>query len=172
MSAAPEHGEPQVPTGGSSFAATTVVHSSAPTPRPTLLSPRVLWWAMVICVLAWLVRYALYPNVLFSVGVNHLGAWFLDAYAILASNDALALGRDPYLANALDVFHRPHVYSQWWLHLHELGLTRAHTPWLGLAFGGSFVAAALAYLRPRHWRELLWYFVVLFSSCWRRWCPA
>jgi len=118
----------------------------------------------VLVVLAWYIRYALFPQTLFSVGVNHMGAWFLDTFAILASNDALALGRDPYLPNPLDVFQRPHVYSRWWLHLHELGLTRAHTPWVGLALVGAFVTVVLASLRPRRPAELLWYGVVLCSS--------
>lgn len=128
------------------------------------LTPRALWWLFVVLTLVWLGSFALFPDLFFCVGVNHLGVWFLDTFAILASNDALSRGLDPFAPNALDYLHRPHVYSHWWLHLRDLGLTRAHNLWVGLALVLAFLAVALARLRPRVPGELLWYGVVFLSS--------
>jgi hypothetical protein len=117
-----------------------------------------------IVALLWLGVFALRPAAFFAVGVNHLGPWFLDAYAILASNDAVARGLDPYVPNNLDVFHRPHVYSSWWLHVHSFGLTRAHVLWVGGAMVVAFLIAALRFLRPRSPGELIGQLAVLLSS--------
>ncbi|MBI5771814.1 MAG: DUF2029 domain-containing protein [Verrucomicrobia bacterium] len=131
----------------------------------TLLnSPRRLWWLMAAFAGTWYLSFIYFPGLYLFVGVNHMGKWFLDTYAILASNDALTLGRDPWAYNPLDPLGRPHVYSHWWLHLRDLGLTRAHNFWLGLGLVGTFFAAALPRLRPRTPGELLWYLVFLCSS--------
>lgn len=98
------------------------------------------------------------------VAVPHVGRWFIDSYAILASNDALAQGLNPYGYNPLDYFGRPHVYSHWWLRLGDLGLTRADNRWLGLAWVGGFLAVALAWLRPRSLGETAAYALVLCSG--------
>ena len=113
---------------------------------------------------AYVAAFAFYPRLFFAIGVNHYDAWFLDTFALLASNDAVSRGLDPYAPNPLDYFHRPHVYSHWWLHLRDLGLTRADVMWLGLTLAGAFLAAALWRLRPQSLRQLLWYAVVLCSS--------
>ena len=127
-------------------------------------SPRRLWWLLVAFTLCYVALFAAIPRLLPLVGVNHYGVWFLDSYAILASNDALGIGRDAYLYNPLDPLGRAHVYSHWWLHLRDLGLTRAQNFPLGLAWGLAFFVAAFARLRPREPREVLWYLVVLGSS--------
>src|SRR5581483_7921323 len=57
----------------------------------------------------------------------------------------------------------PHMYSHWWLGLHDLGLTRADNPGFGLALVLAFLLVALAALRPRSRGELGWYFLVLGS---------
>lgn len=121
-----------------------------------------LWFAVVAA--AWFASFAVFPDLYRCVGVLHYGVWFLDSFAILASNDAVARGLDPALPNPLDYFNRPHVYTHWWLGLHNLGLTRAHNLWLGLAWVGAFFASAMAVMRPRGWREALWYLAVLGSS--------
>ena len=108
--------------------------------------------------------FALFPKRFFPLGVNHPSVWFLDSYAILASNDALALGRDVYAANSLDYLGRPHVYSHWWLKLGQLGLTRADNGWIGFALGSLFFVAAVARLRPREPREIIWFLLVLCAS--------
>lgn len=112
----------------------------------------------------WLGVFAFWPQAFFATGVNHLGLWFLDTYAILASNDAVARGLDPYVPNNLDVFHRPHVYSSWWLHLHSFGLTRAHVLWVGGALVAAFLVVALRFLRPRAPGEMVAQLAVLLSS--------
>lgn len=108
--------------------------------------------------------FAFFPRKFFPLGVNHPSVWFLDSYAILASNDARALGHDVYAPNPLDYFSRPHVYSHWWLGLGKLGLTRADNGWIGLALGLAFFLAAVACLRPREPREVFWYLLVLCAS--------
>jgi len=121
-----------------------------------------LWLASLAA--AYLTAFAFYPRLFFAIGVNHYDAWFLDTFALLASNDAVSRGLDPYAPNPLDYFHRPHVYSHWWLHLRDFGLTRADVMWLGLTLAVAFLAAALWRLRPHTLRQLLWYGAVLCSS--------
>ena len=122
------------------------------------------WCTFVVIPAVYFASFAFYPGLFLIVGVNHYGVWFLDSFAILASNDALARGLDPYGPNALDYFNRPHVYSHWWLGLGKLGLTRADNFWLGLSLVVAFLATVAARLRPREPREVLWYWVVLCSS--------
>jgi hypothetical protein len=128
--------------------------------RPDASSSR-RWWALVILAGGILVVLARTPALLRVLGVNHYPLWFLDLTAILASNDAQALGLDPYKPNPLDVFGRPHGYSHWWLTLGRAGLTRADVPWLGLTLVGAFFVAAVAQLRPRAWSEVGWSVLVL-----------
>ncbi len=123
-----------------------------------------LWTLLALGVAGYFASFAAYPGLFFALGVNHYNVWFLDTFALLASNDAVTRGLDPYAPNPLDYFHRPHVYSHWWLHLRDLGLTRTDAWWLGLALVGAFLIAALARLRPRTGRELAWYAAVLCSS--------
>ena len=120
------------------------------------------WWGMVAVAAGYYGCFFAWPRRFFAVGVNHLGVWFLDAYAILASNEALALGLDPYAPNPLDPLTRPHVYSHWWLGAN--GLARADTRWVGLALVVAFLVVAVARLRPREPREAAWYLLVLCSS--------
>ena len=152
--------------------------------------PALRWWLLLgLLAAAYFGFFALHPDLYFSLGVNHYDGWFIDTFALLASNDALARGLDPYAPNPLDYFHRPHVYSHWWLHLRDLGLTRADTLWLGLGLVGTFLVAAMARLRPRTPGQVWWYAAVLCSSpvvlavdrgnndlvifiCSRRWCRA
>ncbi len=127
-------------------------------------SPRRMWWLLVGFASCYFALGAFYPRLLIFVGVNHFGVWFLDSYAILASNDAIGIGRDPYLYNPLDPFGRAHVYSHWWLHLRDLGLTRADNFRVGAGFILAFFIAAIGRLRPRDPREVLWYLAILCSS--------
>jgi hypothetical protein len=125
---------------------------------------RRLWGLLLAAAVFYLGCFAFFPRQFFPLGVNHPTVWFMDSYAILASNDALALGRDVYSPNPLDYFGRPHVYSHWWLVLGKVGLSRADNRWIGLVLGIAFVAAAVARLRPREPREILWYLLVLCAS--------
>lgn len=127
-------------------------------------SPYFLWSLLILATAAYLGIFVFHPGLFPAVGVNYFGVWFLDSFAVLASNDALARGLDVYAANPLDYLQRPHVYSQWWLALGKFGLTRADNFWLGLALVTAFFGVAFTGLRPRTYRELLWYLAVICSS--------
>ncbi len=127
-------------------------------------SPRRLWWLMVVFVGCYFSLFAFFPDLFLFVGVNHFGVWFLDTYAILATNDAMSVGIDPYAFNPLDPFGRAHVYTHWWLYLRNLGLTRADNFLLGGSFVLAFFLAAIARLRPRTGGELVWYLAIFCSS--------
>jgi hypothetical protein len=117
---------------------------------------------LVVVLTGWL-AVILWPALLLQLGVAFHTQWFLDSYAILAANDAVRSGADVTQANALDLLNRPHVYSDWWLGLRWLGLTRADN----FLFGGTGVLAAMivAFLtvRPRTNREALLLAAVLLS---------
>lgn len=115
-----------------------------PPPRPWAL--RVLLVGAVGVVLC---AAILDPRVLVMLGLPDYGRWFLDSYAILASNDAVRAGLDPYAPNPLDFLHRGHVYSDWWLQLRQIGLTRQDNFAVGAAWVLAFLGVALATLRPR-----------------------
>ena len=122
-------------------------------------------WSLVLGVVmaAWFLSFGVWPELYCLVGTTHYGVWFLDTFAILASSDAVARGLDPYVPNPLDYFARPHVYTHWWLRLHDLGLTRASNFWVGLTVVAAFFLTAVAGLRPRSWRELIWFGAMLGS---------
>jgi hypothetical protein len=120
-------------------------------------SARLLWWAMVIGMGCFVAYFTATPQALKNIGVIHYGVWYLDLYAILASNDAVRAGIDPYGPNPLDLLHRAHVYPHWWLMLTQLGLTRDDFRWLGFVLGAAFFVAVGAGLRPRSIKEVLWY---------------
>jgi hypothetical protein len=88
---------------------------------------------------------------------------YLDSYAILAALDAVRAGADPHGANALDVLMRPHVYSDWWLGLRWLGLTREHNFLVGTAWAGAFGLAIWTTARPRNLPEALWLAALMIS---------
>lgn len=121
-----------------------------------------VWFGLAAA--GWFATFAFFPELYRAVGVLHYGVWFLDSFAILASNDAVARGLDPVAPNALDYFNRPHVYTHWWLGLRHLGLTRAHNFTVGVVVVAAFFVAAVAFLRPRGLREALWYLAILGSS--------
>lgn len=126
--------------------------------------PRRWWWLLVAAVATYAVTLATFPALLRFVGVSHYGHWFLDGYAILAANDAVSVGLNPWAPNALDPLGRPHVYSHWWLHLRDLGLTRAHHLAGGIVLGLGFLGAAFSRLRPRTAGELGWYLAIVCAS--------
>jgi len=121
------------------------------------------WWLLLAFSFAYFGAIAANPTWFSFFGVSHYSVWFVDSYAILASNDALAHGLDPYVPNPFDYFRRPHVYSHWWFTLGKLGLTRQDNGWLGLTLGGLFLLVAWWSLRPRSAGELGWCAAVLCS---------
>jgi hypothetical protein len=120
------------------------------------------WWLVLVAVaVVYLGFFAVRRGAFFPLGVHTFGPWFLDTFAVLAANDAAAGGLDVHAPNPLDPLQRPHSYSRWWLHLGQLGLTRADTSWMGATLVLAFLGVALARLRPREPREIAWYLVVL-----------
>ena len=51
---------------------------------------RRLWLLLALLLLGYFAAFAVYPGMFFALGVNHYDAWFLDTFALLASNDAIA----------------------------------------------------------------------------------
>lgn len=130
--------------------------TSTPSPRlPVLL-------LACICVLGWVLG-AIWPGLLFTFGIINYGTVYLDSYAVLAALDAVRAGADPHAANALDALSRPHVYSDWWLALRWLGLTRVHNALVGTAWVGAFALTAWATARPRSVGEALWLAALMIS---------
>jgi hypothetical protein len=127
-------------------------------------SPRFFWWIMVLVAVSYFGFFVFFPQLLKYVAINHFDIWFLDALALLTSNDAVAHGLNPYVPNPLDPLGRPHVYTHWWLGLGQFGLGRQHIFWFGLVQVVAFFLAAVADLHPRSWRETAWYLAILCSS--------
>lgn len=125
--------------------------------REAVPSARGPWLAFAAAGVGVHAFFLLWPQALFYAGLRDYGVRFLDLFAILASNDALARGLDVHAMNPLDYLQRGHVYSHWWLHLGKLGLTRADNGWLGLAVVVAFGGVVLATLRPRSPGEAAWY---------------
>jgi len=134
--------------------------SAAPARRSSLLHPR---WLLLLLVAFSLIAVGRLPRVTVMLGLGDPGLWFLDSYAILAANDAVSAGLNPYDSIPLDILKRRHVYSDWWLGLRHLGVTRADN----FVFGGicvvGFLAVALAGLKPRSLREAWVYAAVALS---------
>ena len=94
-----------------------------------------------------------HPHWLSAWGIRlPAGQWFVDTDVLLAASDAHALGRD-----------EPLWYSDWWLQLHALGLSRADTLGLGLGLAVVFLLVALLVLRPENLSEAVFCWLVLCS---------
>lgn len=129
----------------------------------TLLTPFRLLLAVL---LAGLSAVVLCTDLLQTMGLAYHRQWFLDSYAILAANDAARTGVEMLVANPLDPLNRPHRYSDWWLGLQHLGLTREDNFLFGGLCLAAFLAAALATVKPRSYAEAGWLAVVLLSPPW------
>lgn len=129
--------------------------------RRTLLQhPRLLLIGLTV---TGLLVFALSPRFQTKLGLFDYGRWFLDSYAILASNDAVRAGMDPFQPNPLDDLQRPHSYSHWWFVLGRLGFTRADNFLMGGLCALAFLGTALAALRPGNRREAIAQALVLLS---------
>ncbi len=122
---------------------------SAPATR-RLFTPALV---LILAVLAGYCLLALQPGWRRRLGLIDDGMWFLDSYAILASSDAVQAGLDPAQPNPLDVYHRPHSYSNWWFLLGKLGLSRQDNFLVGGSWVLAFVGLGLMALHPRTFRE-------------------
>ncbi|MBI2813916.1 MAG: hypothetical protein HYX71_06500 [Opitutae bacterium] len=110
-----------------------------------------LWVAAVVLTVWWACFQ--FPAMWVATGIGEANRPFMDLYGILAACDAARAGVDPFLPNNFDPYHRPHVYTTWWLELGRLGLTRADTRWLGAALLGVVLVTAMVMARPRNWSE-------------------
>ena len=97
------------------------------------------------------------------IGEAHLGVLFLDTFAILSAADANAVGIDVFRFNPLDLLHRPHVYSSWWLLISHLGISRVHFLVVGACVSLLFVVAVLLIIIPRNYREFFIAFLCIYS---------
>jgi len=142
--------------------------SPARLPLRQALGPRLAtahawrWWLAGLNLLG-LAAFVLFPAGQQRLGLFDQGRWFLDSYAVLAAGDTARAGLDPTQPMALDPLHRPHSYSDWWLALRWLGLTRADNFLVGGAWVAAFLAAAWAVLRPTHGASAAWYLTLLLS---------
>lgn len=121
--------------------------------RSILASP---WLLFVTGTVLMLLTWVLAPELRGLMGVSDFKRWFLDSHAVLAASDAVRAGFDPLKPNPLDVFQRPHVYSDWWLGLGDLGLTREDNFLVGGLWVLGFLAALFLTVRPRSVGEALW----------------
>ncbi|HEY4246274.1 MAG TPA: hypothetical protein VGM64_05420 [Lacunisphaera sp.] len=112
----------------------------------------VTWWAA-----------ASWPWLLGKIGISDYGTPYLDSYAILAALDAYRAGADVHAANALDPLFRGHVYSDWWLGLRWLGLTRADNFMVGTTWVAAFGVTVWATVRPKRLFEAIWMLLILDS---------
>jgi hypothetical protein len=119
-------------------------------------------WVAGAVLVAWLACFR-FPMVWVVTGIGEPGRPFMDLYGILAACDAAKAGVDPFLPNNFDPYHRPHVYTTWWLGLGHLGLGRADTAWLGSGLLVAVLLAALVMARPRQPREGLGLVLILVS---------
>lgn len=103
------------------------------------------------------------PVVWRATGIGQTSVPFLDLYGLLAAGEVAQAHGDPFQPNPLDPFHRPHVYTAWWLVSGAIGLTRADTEWLGLAMAGLSLVAAVALIRPARKQEAILTTLVLCS---------
>jgi hypothetical protein len=133
-----------------------------------LRDDRVARWkifaALCVVALAALASLAIAPRLADHIGLSiGRGGWFVDLHAVLAASDAHARGLDIHRYNPLDVYGRPHSYSNWWLALGDVGLTRADTRWLGATLVGAFIAVAAWMIRATTVRQLA-FAAALFAS--------
>lgn len=89
------------------------------------------------------------PAVWRATGIGETSIPFIDLYGLLAAGELAEMHGDPFRPNPLDPYHRPHVYTEWWLATGAAGLTRTDTLWLGWAQVGLSLVAAVALVRPR-----------------------
>jgi hypothetical protein len=126
--------------------------NTSPPGRPSSLGSHPAALLVVVTVAGWL-AFALWPRLFRIFGINDLGQWYLDSYAVLAALDAVRAGQDPHLPNALDPLMRYHVYSDWWLALRWLGLSREVNFLVGTAWVAAFAVTCWLTAKPKNLRE-------------------
>lgn len=115
-----------------------------------------------LALVVWLACFQ-FPAVWVATGIGEASRPFMDLHGLLAAIDAARAGEDPFQPNSFDPYHRPHVYTAWWLELGRLGLTRSDTLWLGAVLLGLFLLTAVLMLRPRTRNEGVGLLLLLIS---------
>lgn len=134
-------------------------------PAPTR-SPWETWRGTLAAGLGAALIWALafrFPSVWVIAGIGESERPFVDLHGILAARDAVRAGLDPYVNNAFDVYHRPFLYTRWWLAFPALGLGRPDTLWLGTAWTALLLVVSAVWLRPQSAREIVATWLVLIS---------
>jgi hypothetical protein len=116
------------------------------------VSPRRGTWEMPLLSLLlvatiWAVCFH-FPVVWMATGIGEADKPYLDLRSLLAAGEAAQAGLDPYASNPKDPYHRPHLYTEWWLAGGALGLTLADTLWLGTVLIGLTLVSTVLLTRP------------------------
>jgi hypothetical protein len=119
-------------------------------------------WVTGLVLLVWFACFR-FPIVWVVTGIGEANRPFMDLYGILAASDAAQAGVDPFLPNDFDPYHRPHVYTTWWLELGRLGLVRADTFWLGWVLLVAVLVSAAVMVRPGTRKEGIGLLLLLIS---------
>ena len=128
--------------------------------------PKNRWvWSLLVALataMVW-VAYGCLPSWQRATGIYDTGKLFWDLDGLLASGEAARKGLNPFLPNPLDFYHRPHVYTEWWLITGRVGLVRAHTLGIGSALMALTLTSALWFLKPVGGRQAGLMVLVLIS---------
>lgn len=119
-------------------------------------------WVLGLVSAIWLACF-LFPQVWVATGIGEANRPFMDLHGILAACDAAQAGVDPFRPNDFDPYHRPHVYTEWWLELARLGLGRSDTIWLGSVLIAVVLVTAVVLVGPRTRAEGVALFLLLVS---------
>lgn len=121
-----------------------------------------LWMLLGFTIFVWSAM-DIWPAAMATMGILYFPTGHLDSFAILAAADAARAGFDPHLPNPFDPLMRGHVYSDWWLGLKYLGLTRANNWEVAITWIGLFAAVATLTTRPQSWGEVVWLAMIFVS---------
>ena len=131
--------------------------------RPVAITVPRVRLLFCLCTAGGLLGFVCFPWLQRKLGLFDFGRWFLDSLAVLAASDAARAGINTERSNPLDVFNRPHSYSDWWYVLGDLGFTRADNFLVGGVWVLAFIVVAWITLAPRTIREAAWYAGLLLS---------
>lgn len=118
---------------------------------------------LVLVVLLVLPLPVFQPRVRATLGIADYGRVFLDSYAVLATIDAYRAGISPDAPNPLDPLMRNHKYSDWWLALRHLPLTRDDNVAVATAWIAAFLLVLFLTVAPQSYGESAWMMILILS---------